>query len=118
MTVSQDDALPGTWKAYVRAGVQFLAVFYLASFCLGMLFLHRGEHWYLQGIFLGLLYLFIVVYSVVRMIKKLSMAAIMVASPTIPLCMLLIVVSLLPTLQALDKRKAHDYHPLNQTQRI
>jgi len=103
MKLAQDDALPVTWKQYVFAGAQFLGIFYLATFCMGVLFLRRGENWHLLGIVLGILYGFIIVIAAIRMLRKLSMAAVMVASPTIPLCMLIIVVSLLPTLQSLDK---------------
>lgn len=101
---TQDDAQPLTWKKYLLAGLQFLVIFYVATFCLGMLFLHRGANWQLPGVVIGILYVLLVVFSAVRMVRKFSMAAVMVASPTIPLCMLVIVVSLLPTLQAVDQR--------------
>lgn len=105
MMQTQDDALPVTWKKYLLAGLQFLIIFYLSTFCLGVLFLHRGENWHLLGAILGAIYAFIVIVSAIRMVRKFSMAAIMVASPTIPLCMLIIVVSMVPVLQMLDKRE-------------
>ncbi len=102
-----DDALPVTWKGYLFTGLRFLIIFYAATFCLGVLFLCRGEHWQVPGLIFGVLYLCLLFYAARRMIKKLSMAAIMVASPTIPLCMLILVVSLLPTLQAVDQHLLH-----------
>jgi hypothetical protein len=106
MTTSlQDDAQPIAWKKYLVAGLQFLVIFYLATLGLGLWFLHRGENWQVAGAILGLSYLLIIIFSAIRMVRKLSMAAIMVASPTIPLCMLIIVVSMLPLLQMLDKKE-------------
>lgn len=98
-----DDAIPVTWKTYLVAAAKFLIIFYIATFCLGLLFLHRGENWLLPGAVIGLAYLVLIMTSAIKMVRKLSMAAIMVASPTIPLCMLIIVVSLLPTLQVVNQ---------------
>jgi hypothetical protein len=103
--LGRDDDLPVTWRYYLWVSLKFLVIFYIATLCLGLLFLHRGEHWQLPGMVIGVLYLFIIIFSAVRLVRKLSMAAVMVASPTLPLCMLLIVVSLLPTLQSIDQRE-------------
>ncbi len=96
---SPDDAVPRTWTVYLKACAKFLIIFYLATFCLGLLFLYRGENWVVPGIAIGLAYLLLIIFSAVKLVRKLSLNAIMVASPTIPLCMLILVVSLLPTLQ-------------------
>ena len=95
----KDLAAPVTWKGYLFIAVRFLAIFYIATLCMLIFFIHRGNEWITQGILLGLLYLFILIVSIRQMIKKLPMAAILLAAPTIPLFMLIIIVTMIPLLQ-------------------
>lgn len=97
----KDLAIPTTWKNYLFICLKFLGIFYLSSFCLALFFLHKAPHEWLLSILMGLLYLFILIISLRKMIKQLPMAALVLASPLIPLFMLIIVVTMVPILQNL-----------------
>lgn len=98
----KDLSAPATWKSYLLDATKFLVIFYISTLCMAAFFMHRGEHWIIPGIFLGILYLFVIIISLRKMIKKLPMAAILLAAPTIPLFMLIFVVSMIPLLQFLE----------------
>lgn len=92
----QDLAAPVDWKSYLYVVLRFLATFYLLTIALAAFFIHHGAQIPFLALAVGFLYLFIIIFSLVRMIKKLPMPALMLAAPTIPLCMLMMVLSLLP----------------------
>jgi hypothetical protein len=98
----KDLSVPVSWKNYLFIAFKFLLIFYISTLCVALFFIHRGENWLWSGIFLGILYLFVMIISLRQMLKKLPMAAIMLAAPTIPLFMLILVVSLIPILQMLN----------------
>lgn len=97
----KDLSEPASWKNYLLDGVKFLLIFYVSTLCLTVFFIHRGKNWILPGFFMGILYLFVITVSLRQIIKKLPMAAILLAAPTIPLFMLILVVSMIPLLQIL-----------------
>ncbi|OGT52502.1 MAG: hypothetical protein A3E84_03235 [Gammaproteobacteria bacterium RIFCSPHIGHO2_12_FULL_42_13] len=96
--LEKDVSAPEAWKGYLLVAVKFLIAFYISTLCVAIFFIHRGQHWLVPAIILGMLYLFVIVISFRQVIRQLPMAAIMLAAPTIPLCMLLIFLSLLPLL--------------------
>ena len=98
----KDLAVPATWKSYLLDGVKFLFIFYISTLCVAVFFIHRGQNWIIPGVFLGILYMFVIIVSLRQIIKKLPMAAIILAAPTIPLFMLILVVSMIPLLQILS----------------
>lgn|GEM_PF-4713634 len=98
-----DDAVPLNWKKYLLASGQFLLIFYVATFVLAYYLLHYAHGKLFWTVFLVISYVLVVVLSGVRLVRKLSMSALMIAAPTIPLCMMILVVSLLPVFQMLDK---------------
>lgn len=89
------------WKRYIITTVESLLTFFIATFCLAVFYIHRGDHWILPGILLILLYLFVIFALVKRVADKFSFAAIMLIIPIAPLIALIIVVSLIPILQYL-----------------
>jgi len=90
---------PPSWKTYFITVTKCMFSIYIATFCLAVFFLHRGEHWILPGMFLVILYLFVFIVCVKKIIEKLPMAGLMIAAPTLPLILLLLALSLLPILQ-------------------
>lgn len=87
------------WKAYLYITFESLLTFYLATFCIAMYFLHRGENWVIGGVFLGILYAFVVFVCAQRVIRSLPLAALMLVIPIAPFLALAIVLSLIPLLQ-------------------
>lgn len=98
----KDLSAPATWKSYLLDGVKFLFIFYISTLCIAVFFIHRRQHYIVPGIFLGIIYLFVIIISLRQIIKKLPMAAIILAAPTIPLFMLILVISMIPLLQLLS----------------
>ncbi|RDI48095.1 hypothetical protein [Aquicella lusitana] len=90
-----------SWKPFVKITLESLISFYIATFCVAMFYIHRGENWLLAGIILALLYLFVIVVCAKRVFEKLPMAAIFLLIPIAPLIALILVVSLIPLLQYL-----------------
>lgn len=97
----KDLAIPMNWKNYLFICLKFLGVFYVSSFCLALFIMHKVAHKWGLSIFMILLYIFILIVSLRKMIKKLPMAALVLASPLIPLFMLIIIVTMIPILQNL-----------------
>jgi hypothetical protein len=87
------------WKAFVKTTSESILAFYIATFCLGMYFLHRSPEWWQMGIVLGLLYSFVIIVCAKRVFENLSLAAIMLITPIAPLIALIIVVTLIPILE-------------------
>jgi len=96
-----DLSSPTSWKHYLLVAGKFLAIFYFATLGMVLFFIYKPESWIIPGMFLGLLYLFILIYSFKQMLKKLPMAAIMLAAPTVPLFILLLILSFIPIVQVL-----------------
>lgn len=90
------------WKLYFLTVFKSMLAIYIATFCLALFYLHRGEHWIVSGIMLGILYLFVFIFSIKKIIQTLPIAGLMIAAPTLPLILLLLVLSLLPILQWLQ----------------
>jgi len=88
------------WKRYTLAVSQAILVFTLASFLLGFYIMH--PHSLAVSIAAGLLYAVIVVYSIYRMVREFSLAAVMLMIPIAPLVVLIIVVSLVHLLQVFN----------------
>jgi hypothetical protein len=101
----KDIATPFAWNSYLVAGIKFLALFYILTLAVEVYVfsIHRGQYWELWDIGMVVLYLFTVILSLTRLIKKLPFAAIMLASPTIPLFMLVLVVSSIPVVHLIGK---------------
>jgi predicted membrane-bound dolichyl-phosphate-mannose-protein mannosyltransferase len=87
------------WKSYIISTAESLLAFYLATFSIGMYFLHRPANWFIPGLFLGLLYLFVIVVCAKRILEKVSIAALMLIIPMAPLIALIIIVTLIPILE-------------------
>jgi hypothetical protein len=88
-----------SWQRQMKVVVESLVVIYIATFFLGLFYTHRGTDWLVSGVLVGALYLFVFISCIARIIKKLSMPALMIAAPTIPLIILIFVLSLIPILQ-------------------
>lgn len=91
-----------SWRYYCKIVIESMLAIYIASFCVGVFVIHRGASWLIPGIILGMLYAFVFVVSVKRIISELPMAGIMIAAPTVPLVILIMFLSLLPVLQWLQ----------------
>lgn len=59
-----------SWKPFVKITLESLISFYIATFCVAMFYIHRGENWLLAGIILALLYLFVIVVCAKRVFEK------------------------------------------------
>lgn len=87
------------WKLYITTTVESLLAFYIATFCVGMFFMHRGVNWVMPALLLAFLYLFVIFVCAKRVMQKLPIAAIMLIIPIAPLIALIIVVSLIPVIE-------------------
>jgi hypothetical protein len=87
------------WKRYILAVTETVITFTLASFLLGLYILHRGNSGILVNLLVGLVYAALVVFTIWRMVRKLSLQAIMLMIPIAPLVVLIIVVVLIHFLQ-------------------
>jgi hypothetical protein len=87
------------WKRYIFAVTQATLTFTLASFFLGLYIMHHGDSHVLLSVLVGLLYTVSVVFSIWRMVRQFSLAAVMLMIPIAPLVILMIVVSLIHLLQ-------------------
>ena len=90
------------WKQYFVTIFKSMLAIYIAAFCLAMFYTHRGEHWIFTGTIMGVLFLFVFIICIKRIIETLPMAALMIAAPTLPLVLLLLLLSLLPIVQWLQ----------------
>lgn len=98
-------ATPRIWKKYSMTLVKFLLIFSTTTLLMEIyiFFIHHGKAWLITDFILVLLYILITIISLIQMIRKLPMAAIMLASPIVPLFMLIIVLVLFPVAQMMDK---------------
>ena len=86
------------WKRYTIAVSEAVIVFTIASFLFG-LYIMRGPHEAALTIIVVIACLVPVTFSVIRMVKKFSLAAVMLMIPIAPLVILIIVVSLIQFLE-------------------
>jgi hypothetical protein len=84
------------WKQYLISVAKTMLILYAATFGLALFIAHRGEHWVIPAVIIGMLYLGVFIYCIKRIIQTLPMAGLMIAAPTLPLVLLLMVLSLLP----------------------
>lgn len=89
------------WKSYVGTALECFIAFYVATFCLAMYFTHKGSAWVLLSIVMVLLYLVVIAGCIRILIKRLSIAALMIIIPIAPLLALTTVISLIPVLERL-----------------
>ena len=85
------------WKRYTLAIAEAVFIFTTASFLLGLYIMHRGS--ITTTVLLSVLYALIVIASIIRMVRKFSVAALMLMVPIAPLIILMIVVSLIHFMQ-------------------
>ena len=96
----QDDQISVVpWKRYLKLTAESLLTFYLSTFCMAMYFTHGGLEWILMSVFLGVLYVFVILICAKRVFEKLSIAALMLVIPIAPFLALATVVSLIPVLE-------------------
>ena len=84
------------WKQYLVIVAKTMLVLYAATFCLALFIAHHGANWIVPGVVIGILYVGVFILCVKRIIQSLPMPALMIAAPTLPLVLLLMVLSLLP----------------------
>lgn len=98
-------ATPLAWSSYLLAGIKFLVLFYVLTLVVEVyaFSIHKGQQWGYWDMIMIAFYLLAIILSLVKLIRKLPFAAIMLASPTIPLFMLVLVVSSIPLLHEIDK---------------
>lgn len=87
------------WKRYTLAISEAVIIFTLASFLLGLFIIHRGNSSVITMVLIGVFYALTIGYSIYRMIRKFSLAALMLMVPIAPLVILFIIVSLIHLLQ-------------------
>jgi hypothetical protein len=85
-----------SWKHHLLSVTKIMLVLYIATFFLALFIAHRGTNWVIPGIIVGILYLGVFIFCVKRIIQSLPIAGLMIAAPTLPLVLLLMVLSLLP----------------------
>lgn len=87
------------WKLYLVLTAESLLAFWLATFCVGMFFLHHDANWRFTAIILGILYAIVIIICAKRIYQKVTIAAFMLIIPIAPLLALIIVVTLIPVLE-------------------
>jgi hypothetical protein len=92
----EDLTAPSAWKKYFQPVVLFLAYFYLSSVALIMLIKFRPDHSVVLVAGAAFVYLIAFFYAAFSMVRQLSLAAVMLAAPTVPLILLIMAVSLIP----------------------
>lgn len=83
---------------YLLTSIECIIAFLVATFSVAMFFSHLTPGWYLSGIALIILYVFVLVTCTYLMCKRFSVAALMLLTPIVPLVALLFVLMLLPLL--------------------
>lgn len=87
------------WRRYTLAIAEAVLIFTLASFLLGLYIIHRGNSGTITMVLFAIFYAFVVGYTIYRMVRKFSLAALMLMVPVAPLVIMIIVVSLIHLLQ-------------------
>jgi hypothetical protein len=86
-------------KLYLGTLVECLVAFFAATFCVALFFSHLGGHWVIPGVILLALYVFVLGICIRMIVKRLSVAAMMLITPIVPLVALLLIVMLISLLQ-------------------
>lgn len=89
------------WTSYLSTTFLTVGAFYLATLSFAIFITHHGDAWLFWGIVMGLLYLSVIGMCVAHIIRRFSMAALMIVIPIAPLLALFSVVSLIPLLERL-----------------
>lgn len=92
------------WKQYTITVAEVWVAFSIATFSLLMYMSHLNSNigTIIFAVVLGLLYAFVVIACIHRLITRLSVGALMLMVPIAPLAVLLLVVTLLPVIQNLQ----------------
>ena len=92
------------WKQFTITVTEVWVTFSLAtfSFLMYMANLDSQISTIIFAVFIGLLYAFVIGVCIYRLIKRLSVGALMLMVPIAPLAVLLLVVTLLPVIQNLQ----------------
>lgn len=91
-----------SWKHYGAAIAEVWIAFCIATFSAGMFFSHLHGSQMITNVFVLALYIAVVVLCIKRISEKLPISAIMLLIPIAPLCVLLLVVSLIPIIEQLN----------------
>lgn len=87
------------WRLYLNTTFETLIAFYIATFSFAMFFSHQGLRSILPGLFMGALYLSVIILCAIRVGSKLPLQALMIIIPIAPFMALAIILSLIPLLQ-------------------
>ena len=87
------------WQQQMILCLQSVLAIYLATFCVSLFFMHHNEHWVMPAVLLGLAYAVVIVVSIKRLIQGLPMPVLMIAAPTVPLIILLLIITLFPIMR-------------------
>lgn len=101
--IEEDTSSPGTWKKYLVIAVKFLAIFAILTFSMGVLLIFSGKNWMVPGIIFGIFSIIAIICSMIKMIRSLPIEAILLAAPTLPLLMMIIVLSLFPIFEMINE---------------
>lgn len=97
MKGNKDSIVP--WKSYLTTTIQTISAFYLATFCFAIFFTHHNGSGVFTWLLMGALYLTVIGLCVTHIIRRFSMAALMIVIPVAPFLALTCVVSLIPVLE-------------------
>lgn len=99
-------AKPMSWRNYLFIILKFILLFYILTLFMEdyLFFSHHGQPWLIADFALIALYFLTIIFALAQMIKGLPMAAIMLASPIIPLVMLILTVVSLPILHHVHQK--------------
>lgn len=89
------------WRLYIITTLEAILAYFLATFSLGLYFSHLSDAWIITSIIMGILYVFVMILLLKRVIQKVSLAAFMLIIPIAPLLALITVLVLIPLLQLL-----------------
>lgn len=90
------------WKEYSLTLLKVWLAFSIATFALGVYLTHLTGSSLFTTLLMVLLYVSLIVMCIRLLIKRLSVAALMLLVPIAPLAVLLLIISILPILQRLQ----------------
>jgi membrane-associated HD superfamily phosphohydrolase len=92
-----------SWKRYALTLAEVWVTFCVATFTIALFFsqLNSDVSTIILAVMLGILYIFVIVLCIKRLLDNLPIGALMLLVPIAPLAVLLLVVSLLPIIQKL-----------------
>lgn len=97
MKTNNDSIVP--WKMYLITTLQTVSAFYIATFCFAIFFTHSSNTGIASWLLMGALYLAVIGMCITHIIRRFSMAALMIVIPIAPFLALTSVVSLIPVLE-------------------